>query len=1564
MAKKGSLQFQLDELREEFREKEQELEKAQEEMATLTQTAERRKGERETLKAENEKLRQAIVTLDEKLREATRPEEGVELLHQEITRLTGELEQSRTRQELEVLRAVEAREKNWLVREERLNRQLENLEAQLERERSRAEEEVQGLRIRLERERASEETPASHRTTDEDRERDETATGLGDDTLPSEITKEGTASVPVGLQQMPELPKFEGDKSGETETVEDWLDQLDIMAGVFSWREDAKLMHLVSRLKGAALAYYRTCPPETKRSYALLKEALLKRFTPVHVQAVQGALFYERSQKPTETVDQYAQELRLLFRKAFPKIERDSGEEGEKILTFRFVAGLRAEIKKKMVTTEGTFDQTLVRARFEEAQWRELKSGDRSDSTSNKRYPVNGGQNRQQTGGRPRGAPSGSSQAKSPPTRNGPLQESRGECYKCGAVGHYARSCPFGGRAQPKESVGKASNTDQLFLPRSTKVGETAATLKTLGTTEEEQKKYPRGKRISQTVRLDGQQIEALLDTGSPVTIVSLVTLLKCWKDGRLREEPDWIKEAQQLIVEPEVTVQDYGGMPVPILGEAEVEFRIESCCCRCRILVQEEAPQDLLLGTDVLGALGVRVTLTEEEAMVEEEEEHLRIKLLTSVRLPARHAGVVRAKCSHADTMLVLEAPKGSIDQGPLVETAVVMTDSRGEFNLGVTNYRWEPVKLEKESTLDCMSWQPKEITEQVPEADIQVNALEAKPCSVPYSKEREVALMKALGMDVSKLTLEQRDELTRLVLSYQDVFAMEDEELGVTSLVEHKIDTQGATPIKQYARRVPHAMRSKIKDLVAGMLEKGVIEPTHSPWASPVVLVAKKDGSTRFCVDYRKLNAVTKPDVFPLPRIDDCLDVLEGAKYFSTLDLNSGFWQVKMQESSAEKTAFTTHCGAFEFRVMPFGLINAPSTFQRLMERVLEGLTPVKCQVYIDDVLVVGATFEEHLVNLEAVFMRLREARLKLKPAKCRLIRSEVHYLGYQVSAGGISPDPTKLEAVKSYPAPTNVRKLRSFIGLASYYRRFVPNFAKIARPLHNLTKKDVKFLWTGECQSAFEQLREALIRAPVLAYPDFELPFTLETDASGCGLGAVLSQERDGVTRPVAYASRSLHGAEERYSATELEALGVVWAVKQFRHYLYGQQCEVITDHQPLRSLLKTPHPSGKLARWGLALQELDLTIRYRPGKQNKTADALSRAPLPFGLEPNSESHITDNAICALGAQSRRLPGEPDLAPSDSPEQNVEVTDDDSPGQCEGQVLEGTPGPPVGLSQTRAPGDEDALLASQQQQDEQVSPTYVYLAKGELPEDEREARRIVREAEQFTLVEEVLFRVQADKTLRLVVPAQRRKELFNEVHSGLYASHQRAAKIHSVLSCHYWWPRMRSDIESWCKACAICLERRAGRPKKPPMTPIPVGGPFDRVGIDILQMPKSGRQYQYVLVVIDYLTKWVEAYPLRDQTALTIAKTLAEKFLPVHGVPKELLSDRGANFLSRLMAEFYQLTGISKINTTAYHPQTDGLTERFNRTLLDMTAKSIQRASDWDLYLPFVLFSYRVA
>lgn len=409
----------------------------------------------------------------------------------------------------------------------------------------------------------------------------------------------------------------------------------------------------------------------------------------------------------------------------------------------------------------------------------------------------------------------------------------------------------------------------------------------------------------------------------------------------------------------------------------------------------------------------------------------------------------------------------------------------------------------------------------------------------------DRKKRLLAALSLDdVALPEGGQRVQLYSLVWEFADSFALDQTELGCTSVVTHKIDTGDHLPIKQSPRRTPFSLRSKVRELTGEMLDHGIIQPSSSPWASPIVLVAKKDGSTRFCVDYRKVNAITKPDVFPLPRIDDSLDLLAGTGYFLTLDLASGYWQVAMEDDSREKTAFTTQEGLFEFTVMPFGLCNAPATFQRLMENVLAGLARDKCIVYLDDILVMGRTFEEHLGNLREVFSHLSRAGLKLKPSKCKLLHKEVEFLGYVVSASGVAADTKKVSAVTDFPRPKDLKSLRTFLGLTSYYRRFVPRYSTIAQPLYTLTRKDEQFCWSEGCEEAFERLKSSLTRAPVLSYPRFDREFLLETDASGVGLGAVLSQCQDDKTiRPIAFASRTLQPHERRYGISELEGLGVV-------------------------------------------------------------------------------------------------------------------------------------------------------------------------------------------------------------------------------------------------------------------------------------------------------------------------------------------------------------------------------------------------------------------------------------
>lgn len=434
----------------------------------------------------------------------------------------------------------------------------------------------------------------------------------------------------------------------------------------------------------------------------------------------------------------------------------------------------------------------------------------------------------------------------------------------------------------------------------------------------------------------------------------------------------------------------------------------------------------------------------------------------------------------------------------------------------------------------------------------------------------------------------------------------------LGCTDRAEHVIVTR-SPPIKQRYYRVNPVVQKQIDQELEEMLKLGVVEPSNSPWSSPILLVKKKDNTFRFCVDFRKLNSVTVRDSYPLPLVADTLDKLRDAKYLSSLDVRSAYWQVPMAESSKQYTAFTVpNRGLFQFTRMPFGLHNAPATWQRLIDNVLGHDLEPHVFVYLDDVVIVSQTFEQHLLILDEVFRRLREAKISVSIEKCQFCRHQMKYLGYVVDRNGLHVDPDKVKAMLEIPVPTNVKEVRRIVGTFSWYRRFIPEFSTIIAPITSLLKKKTKFEWSDECERSFRAIKECLVAAPVLTCPDYSKPFVVQTDASAYGLGAVLTQPFDDGERVIAYLSRSLSRNERVFSTTERECLAVLWAIEKLRPYLEGVDgFTVVTDHYSLLWLQNLKDLTGRLARWAVRLQQYSFKIIHRKGKDNVVPDMLSRS-----------------------------------------------------------------------------------------------------------------------------------------------------------------------------------------------------------------------------------------------------------------------------------------------------------------------------------------------------------------
>jgi hypothetical protein len=731
-------------------------------------------------------------------------------------------------------------------------------------------------------------------------------------------------------------------------------------------------------------------------------------------------------------------------------------------------------------------------------------------------------------------------------------------------------------------------------------------------------------------------------------------------------------------------------------------------------------------------------------------------------------------------------------------------------------------------------------------------------------------------------KLNEDQTIRLKSLIDEYRDVFAASEFDLGQANFY-HEIKMTDPTPIKQRPYRIPYAKQKRVEQHVNEMLKHNIIRKSQSPFASPIVLTEKPDGSDRFCIDYRKLNEKTVKDSYPMPLIEDKLDRLGKSRYFSSLDLASGYWQIKMHPNSIEKTAFATHMGLYELLVMGFGLCNAGATFQRAMETILEGLR--HSLVYIDDVLTHSNDFDSHIANLRETFNRLRKAKLKLKPSKCSFGFQTIKFLGYVISDKGVKIDESRTEVISNYPKPKNARQVKQFLGLASYYRKFIQNFADVAKPLNELTRQDTQFKWSSECEMAFEELKRRLASPPILKFPDFDRPFTITTDASNIGLGAILSQIYNNNEHVVAYASRNLNSAEKNYSTIEKELLAIVWAIDKFEPYVLGTKFTVVTDHSPLVHLKNLKIKSRRLTKWRLKLAEYNFEVIHKKGKQNTNADCLSR----------------------LAHESSKLSVE-----------TIKRID-------------------IGFEQLRDPP---------------LKTLYNSL----------KTRRI----KNYRLIDNIIYKQQGHN-LKLVVPQSLKRRTMQICHDEMAGGHLGLNKTYKKVQERFYWKNMWANVKQLINSCAKCASRKNPKPTRARLHPITSPTkPFDILGVDILgPLPTTEGGMKYIVVFTDYLTKWVEAFAIPNMEASTIANIFVNEIIARHSAPVALLSDQGKNFLSNLIQEVCNYFNTKKINTTAYHPQTNGLTERFNRTLCEMLSHyTSEHQRDWDIFLPIVLFAYRAS
>ncbi|GBN95947.1 Retrovirus-related Pol polyprotein from transposon 297 [Araneus ventricosus] len=846
--------------------------------------------------------------------------------------------------------------------------------------------------------------------------------------------------------------------------------QFDVVSSANGWNNRVKASQLVASLRGSAAEVLQGIPSDKLTDLTTIENALEARFGDSHLTQFYRTELKTRRQKPGESLQVLAADVEGLMSLAYAECPQDVRDS---LAAQYFVDAIRDEDTQhatRLMDAKDLKSALAYSMKYEAAKTvsktsRNVRSIEVEDGTGkekDKKFDCLLKTLEKLLNSHVTGK------------KNTPRRNPNVTCWKCNKKGHVQREC----------------QTISPFLNKASEEG-----LKVSALCGGRNGLYLEGS-------ICGIPCLMLVDTGANVTLVRTDLAQKL--------------KGNFIYTAPNISLKTATGEKAEIHGKLDAAIECGSRKFQHKIYVAD-ITDPCILGLDFLQKFNFMVDLEKNEIRTGGEE----IPLFSASAEDSKLCSVL------AKEKTIIPARSECLIQG--------VPEASGNFRYAVTDF---PSQVSQKGVLVAATLVDLK-KEAIP---VRVLNLDHKPKTIdkgaviatcepvvdianrPQGFSESLRLPSILD-NLEGLNEEQRTAVKGLLQEFQNLFSTSDSDVGRCNMTQHRINTGNHPPIKQYPRRLPLAKKEEAERLVKEMVDNGIIEESSGPWASPIVLVKKKDGSTRFCVDYRKLNEITIKDSYPLPRIDDTLDALNGSQWFSTLDLKSGYWQVEIQPEDKEKTAFTTGQGLWQFMVMPFGLCNAPATFERLMETVLRGLTSEACLVYLDDIIIVGRTLQEHLNNIRKVFQRLQKANLKLSPEKCRFFRKEVSYLGHIISADGVKTDPEKTKAVVDWPRPETVHDVRSFLGLCTYYRRFVRNFSAIARPLHKLTEARSNFNWTEECEKSFNSLKQALITSPVLTYPRTDKEFILDTDASNEGIGAVLSQKIGNEECVIAYFSKSL-------------------------------------------------------------------------------------------------------------------------------------------------------------------------------------------------------------------------------------------------------------------------------------------------------------------------------------------------------------------------------------------------------------------------------------------------------